>query len=375
MPTYPSLYIPHPSRVLLNLLRSGRARTLEGASFEPILNGYGLELQGNPTGVRQGNRSQTVILPTSGGKKVLRTYKPSLSASTIELEHAVLEHLADRNFSSPRLTKAPSGNTLLRLGELRHVLFDFIPGGRHYYHYMLLPSQERRCIRACGELLGELHAQLDDFSGGGYNPDGFTAFDQGRERDIDWLLAKIPSCVEATRRDRLHEKNRDIAALLAATPELEDQVRALHDAIDCAKLPRRIVHADFGPFNILFWKEQPPVVLDFEMVRRDWRLVDLVRSFYRFCCAGSGFDLRAMTCLLGGYESRVDLTREESANIPNVWRFLAARDQILNWETFCRSRTAKSRKALRAATFQWDWVGTHDSALRERFGWRQAVPA
>jgi hypothetical protein len=128
----PRVYLPRPDRLYLNL-RIGQQHTeVDLTMLKEILAEYEFELIKTPQLLSGGQRSHSLILFTSNGKKMLKRYKSSLSRSTIIQEHSILTYLTYVGFPSPRLVATPTGKTLVREGEHNYALFDFVEV-KHWY--------------------------------------------------------------------------------------------------------------------------------------------------------------------------------------------------------------------------------------------------
>ncbi len=168
--TAPRVYLPRPDRLLQQFKPSDQPIRMSQDTVQDLLVEYGLDLTGSAQAVSGGGRSQTLLVHSSGGRKIMRRYKPSLGLSTIVQEHSILAFLAQKNFLAPRLVAQTNGQTLLQRDGKRYALFEFIEGGFQYHHYLLTPGQRRQFIAISGRLLGQLHAQLSGFIPAGYNP-------------------------------------------------------------------------------------------------------------------------------------------------------------------------------------------------------------
>ena len=356
--TTPRPLIPRPGHFLRRCLRT---RNFEAPAIGPlrhVLAQYGLDLNSPPIGLQEGNRSTTVLLETSGGRKVLRQYSQKLGVDTMRMEHSVLRKLEACDYPSPRLVMTLSQESLVPRNEHHYALFDFIEGGYHYYHYLFLPSQTRELLQTSGELLGRMHAALTGFVGEGNNPDGFDPQSGQRGRDLTWLLAKLPACLEKTKRHTTHAA---VRRMLATADLTQGTLEVLDKELGMADLPRSIIHADYGPYNLLSRANLPPIVLDFEMVRMDWRLVDLLRSWHRFCRDRRGFRTSKMTQFTSGYAQAVRLEPREAASVSRLWRFLALKDAVLEWERWSLGNRAAPPRRLEAELRKYDWIAKNDT--------------
>lgn len=351
--TTPRPLIPRPGLFLRRWLRTRNFETPQIGPLRHLLAQYGLDLLSPPSGLQEGNRSTTVVLETSGGRKVLRQYSQKLGADTIRMEHSVLHKLATSDFPSPRLVTTLSQESLVPRDGHHYALFDFIEGGYHYYHYLFLPSQTREILQTSGELLGRMHAALIDFVAEGNNPDGFDPQTGQRGRDLTWLLAKLTACAETTKGHTTHAA---VERMLATAGPTQGTLEVLHEELGKADLPRSIIHADYGPYNLLSRATLPPVVLDFEMVRVDWRLVDLLRSWHRFCRDRRGFRTSKMMTFTAGYAKAVRLEPREIASVQQLWHFLALKDAVVEWERWSQGDPTAPPRRLEAELRKCDWI-------------------
>lgn len=350
------VYLPRPDHLCYNLKASQKRSTIDRAAVKAILAAYELDLIGEPRVLGGGNRSYSLLVHTSAGKKILKKYKPSLGQSTIIQEHSLLTYLAQTDFPSPHLVTTATGQTLLHRGSPRLALFDYIEGGFQYYHYMLLPGQLQQFITVAGEILALLHQTVRDFAPQGYNPDGFKSQHEDRWRDLAWLVTRLEHCVAET--VHLKEKgvdNKEAAWLLQQASYLEKSLIQLDAILKNATLPRLIIHGDYGPYNLLFRRNAPAIVLDFEMARLDWRLTELIGAWHRFGYSQLGRRLTRMKWLLDAYQTYFPLTKEETQLMPQVWEFLDLRQCVQNWHSYCQTgnaaRLAKARYNLQTAVW------------------------
>jgi len=361
----PRVYIPRPDR-LYQTFRSHQQRSrTDLADVRGLMAEFDLESTQKPQPLAGGNRNHSLLLHTSRGKKILKKYKQSLSQATIIHSHSILTYLAQIDFPSPRLVTTGTGQTLLRQGEDRYALFDFIESGFQYHHYLLFPGQARRFITAAGDRLALLHLALDDFTPQGHNPDGFKSKDEERWRNLDWLMNKLSRCRAETARFKRGAGQNQAARLLARADDLQEALLQLDSILGAAELPRLIIHADYGPFNLLFRKNEPAVILDFEIARLDWRIADLVLAWYRFGHDKLGFRFNKMKWFLEGYQTRWPLTKVELELLPAVWKYLYLWQGIAQWDHYCDTRQeihlAKAHRALEMVA----WMAANQATFRQ----------
>jgi Ser/Thr protein kinase RdoA (MazF antagonist) len=305
---------------------------------EEILADYDLELVKRPRMLGGRGRSRSLIVDTPQGKKVLKGYKHTVAQPTIVHEHSILRYLAQVDFPVPRLVATCTGETVVCKGESHYALFDFIKGGFQYHNYILLPAQARQFITIAGKTLAVLHSRLKDFMPEGYNPNGFKSQTESRWRDLEWYMSRLAHCVEETQRLKAAAGGTQATWLLQQAGRMEKALLQLDRTLKEAALPRLIIHADYGPYNMLFRHSGPVIVLDFEIARLDWRVSEFVYALPRFAHRRFfGLDFGEIRCFLDAYQSHLSMSDDELRFIPSVWQFLNIRRAIVCWHRYCET--------------------------------------
>lgn len=332
---FPRGVLPRPDRLYHSLRFRRRQSEVDLPTVEEILRAYDLELLARPEVPPGPGRSYSLIVNTPGGKKLLKRYKHTVPVPAIVHEHSILTYLTQVGFSSPCLVATPAGETLVCRNGHNYALFDFVEGGFQYHNYLWLPARLRWFIATSAEILAALHAKLRDFVPLGYNHNGFTSREGDWWRDLDWHASRLDRCIEETRRMRATSDGTGAAWLLERADDLEETLHRLDARLKQAALPRLIIHGDYGPYNLLFRRNAPVVVLDFEIARLDWRATELVDALYRFCYTRLGFSLDKIKCFLDAYRAYFPLEPGELESLPLVWEFLNVRRCIVRWHHYC----------------------------------------
>lgn len=347
-------YLPNPKRLYASIRSSSRKSFLSYHRLREILSLYDLTLDGVPVRPKAGSRNATLVINTTEGKKVLKRYKESLGDSTIIQEHSILKYLAENDFPAVRLVPARSGQTLIHFKKHRYALFDYINGFR-VYDYILLPTTRQQFIASAGQLLGVLHRVLSHFTPDGFNPDGFNPQTDRRWRDTQWFLNKIDD-IRIRSSDEKFTRMKELSIFMAESQNLGDSLVEIQKQLRPVNLPRQIIHKDFGPSNILFRKNEKPIVIDFEIARLDWRVIDLINGWERFCKNRFGLSRKKMKIFLDAYQKEVRLSENEFKYIPLVWKYLNLTGCIFNFHKFCitgsRSAFAYACRSLKKANWQ-----------------------
>lgn len=308
--------VARPDRRLARL-RIGRSGGIPRQQLAEVLDRYGLRATGRPrTLSAPGARGATVRLRTSGGEVVVKRYKESVDDAALAIEHAVLTALAEHDFPSPRLRQTVEAETSVNLDGARFAVSDAIRGYRHPHELVLSRADRHELDVIAGRLLARLHAALEDLDVPASTTLGFTGRQGGtRVRGVEFytdLLAQSP----APRRVRAW-----------AHAALWD----LYERFSAERVPTTVVHGDYGPYNLLIHSGRMPFLVDFELARRDWRLVDLATGINWFAQRRRSFDVAAARGFLLGYRQTGIAAESELHRIPEMAAFLALQRAVIAW--------------------------------------------
>ena len=114
---------------------------------------------------------------------------------------------------------------------------------------------------------------------------------------------------------------------------VERDLLSLDSELGSAGLRRQIIHGDYGPYNLLFKPGERIMILDFEMTRIDWLIVDLAKSYQQFGMNRFGVQPARIKRFLAGYEAMLPLDSNEIHLIPSAWLFLTLR-RVVVWDRF-----------------------------------------
>ena len=357
--------VPRPSRLIGSFsARVGRP-PIDPVTVRRILDGYDLSARGGPRNLPRGRRSRNVVVTTDRGVKVLKRYRPRWDAPTVGYGHSILVRLEDLRFPAPRLERLPDGGTwTIHDGDV-FALFDFLPGTVYSTSY-LGPTSRRRLIEASARTLARFHRALDGFVPRGSHHLGFVSATGPRQLDTAWYTATIRDLHE-----RSHHRSDDpdgpvrrrIADSAArAAGEIED----LDTMLGAARLPRIVIHGDYGLHNLMFQGFDLVVPLDFELSRLDWRLNDLIHVFAGYLgVRGDERDVRTMEVFARAYASEFPLRTEEERVLFEAWRLSTLQSAVRHWHSsFQTDRpTAQLASAVRSID-RANWVVRHPDVVR-----------
>jgi len=313
--------------------------------------------------VRRGSRRSPKVRIRTGRRTYLlkRRSPKSRDPFRVAFAHGVQLHLAARGYPVPRLigTRADR-NSMLQLGEEIYELFEFVEGHRY--------DASSPATLAAGRSLGRLHALLADFDSV-YRPPPTSFHALG----IDAAFGQVPAAVagvepgvDARWLERLVERLRSRYAEAGARVE----------ELGWAAWPRRVVHGDWHPGNLVFNGEEVAAVLDFDTCRIEPLVADLANGCLQFAMRmgpriedpddwPEGLSTRRFVQLARGYEAahpgELDATALEAVPALMIEALVVeAALPIAATGTFAR---IPGSSFLRMVDRKTEWVETHAPTL------------
>jgi Ser/Thr protein kinase RdoA (MazF antagonist) len=336
-PRFPIVARPDRALARLRIRRSGG---IPASQLAAVLDRYGLHATGRPRVLSAPRaRGATVRVRTADGEVVVKRYKPNVEPSVLAIEHAVLAALATDDFPAPRLRTALDGTSGVSLDGACFAVSDAIGGYRHPHELVMARTDRRQLEVIAARLLARLHAALEALDVPPSATLGFAGRDGPRVRDVAWYTDRLADA-PAPRRVR--------AWVHGALWELYERFQA-------EGLPTTVVHGDYGPYNLLIRPGRVPVVVDFELARRDWRLVDLATGIGWFAQRRRTFDAAAGRRFLEAYRQASAIRDDELQRLPQVAAFLALQRAVIAW-----SRTAEGGLLDWDAEARWRIVAAED---------------
>ncbi len=367
------LSLPRPAR-LTGMIRSRqRPLDIDLATVEAVLEKYRLSITSRPENLPLSRRTHNVLLDTQSGKKVIKQYRQKLPASTIEYSNSILLRLGEVGFPSLRLDLAGPGETFVAHAGANYAITSFV-NGASYSLSLLLRKHRLELIQSAGQTLAHLHRALDGFTPTGSHHLGFSSTSGRWQRDVNWYENKACELFELSHAkdygaDKLH-----LDWLVGNYRYILDELMIMDEALDKAALPRLIIHGDYGLHNLVFPKNAPVTVLDFETARLEWRLSDLVSALSRLRFKNGSYDFETIKSFLRGYTSVFPIGADEWKWLPDVWRFYKLRSAIIYWNSYFETGgPARKLISARDAVQQADWVIQHPDRLFRLIDWNQAV--
>jgi Ser/Thr protein kinase RdoA (MazF antagonist) len=337
--------VPLPSRVMDAARARVRRPSIDRDAADAILASYGLRVTKRVRNLPVGRRNRSVVVHTRAGPKVLKRYRDQWEVPTIVHEHSILRHLASTGFPAVRVEAARSGATLIDREDGRFALFAFEDGVN--LAGFLLPLERRfRLWELAGRLLAEFHHAVEGFVPEGAHHLGYVGPIGERSRDLAWHLGSLQELSRDPVSTIGGEPEANIGWLRGNAERIGDRILALHETLGEAQLSRSVIHGDYGLHNILFRRAGSPILLDFELARFDWRLIDIVTVLSRV-------EARLAAAFLHGYEEVAGPPGDEWRFLSDVWQFYRLSGAVQSWFTYARfgdaRRLATARRRVEEA--------------------------
>jgi glycosyltransferase involved in cell wall biosynthesis/Ser/Thr protein kinase RdoA (MazF antagonist) len=327
-----------------------------------ILAHYDLELTRPLENLPFGNRSSNVLVHTSAGKKVFKLYRDKWQLERIVYEHAILKQLQAIDFPAIRLTLTPQGESLVQQNGRTYALFDFLEGNAYLASY-IPRSQLLQLHQLLGKVLAQFHSQLAGFLPDGDHHLGFKSYDSDRRRDLAWHLNVLSELADRSKNVTNAEAQSLLYKIVEKGDVIGEALCQLDNTLAGAELPRLLIHGDYGLHNVLFQRDGTVTLLDFELARLEWRLIDLVIMMSRL----TGENRRVF---MTAYQSEYPLSEQEWELLPQVWQYYMLRGAVQYCHNYFELGGVRRLTAAHERLKLADWALQHKAEL-----WQMKIPS
>lgn len=330
--------VPRPRQ--LSLLVRGRVGppAVAPRTVDSFLAELGLSRRGRVSNLPLGRRSDSVRVHTEAGTLVVRAYREHWPDETLRHEHSLLVQLQKAGYPAARLVGAPGGETVVRCDGRRLAAYRYAPG-RNLSGSFLSPAVTRETHHLSGRLLARLHRVTTDFEPEGRHHLRMDGTGADRLASQLELLHEL----EATEGTRADDWVRRRAG------EVADRLSALHATLMGADLDIAVIHGDFGLHNLVVQRDGTPTVVDFELARRDWRLVDIVEALGSMSGAGA-------EAFLAGYTFEAGGEPRDWRHLAEMWQYHRLSGAVRSWESYMRRSEPERLEAARRRLVEADRV-------------------
>jgi len=354
--------IPKPRFIKQTLLKKIRPKKSIWTSdeIEGLMNYYDL---GDCQVIMElgGGGSDNVLLQTQKGKKVLKKYYWSLPS--IIHEHSILKRIFDKDkkFPAPSVEINNDGSPFTQFSDRYYAIYDFIDGFCYSHYFLPLETREKLLTQAAATL-ARFHKLMVGFVPEGRKYNGFMPDGNLMWRGVEWHLEVIDKYLERYDKNAIYDEK--IKFLLGIEDELKQgyiEVGRYYENTNQI-LPRRVIHGDFAPHNVLFNHQGIKAVLDFGDSNLNLRVADVARGLRTFAISnGEKINKRLLQIFIKSYHERHPLLEAEILAIPD----LILRRYYMNivWSLFnemeatSNLRPITQKKSLNR--LQWIWKCAH----------------
>lgn len=311
--------IPKPGFVKKMLIEKNRPKKSNWTSneIEGLMNYYDL---GDCRVIMDlgGGNSNNILLQTQKGKKVLKKYYWSLP--TIIHEHSIIRRIFDKDkeFPTPFVEINNDGSTFTQFAGRYYAIFDFVDGYCYSNYFLPLKIREKWVAQAA-ETMARFHKLMIGFVPDGKKVNGFMPDGCRMWRGVEWHLEVIDKYLERYYKNEIYDKQ--IGFLLGIKDELKQRYMEVSLYYEDANqlLPRRVIHGDYAPHNLLFNDQGIKAVLDFGDSNLNLRVYDVARSLNTMVMSNRGkINKHLLHIFMESYHEQHPLLDEEILAIPDL---------------------------------------------------------
>ncbi|MFQ5343739.1 MAG: phosphotransferase [Anaerolineae bacterium] len=252
--------------------------------------------------VEHGYVNENWFIDTTTGRYFLKRRHPSLrDPHRLSAQHVLVQHLNAAGFPAPAIIPARDGSTFLDLEDETYEIHSYIPG-------TIGDIGQPAHFAAAARTLGWYHATVEGFNHRRLHP---------RRRYTPSILAQIV--------ERLVDDWRG-----QTSPALDGLLRKLQaHVVDLASHSQRdrqlselVIHGDYYTENLIFQGDVVAGVVDYDLARWTWRVVELAETLIYFAAERPGrlkhvvypgvLDLSAAQRFLAAYSDAVSLSNAET---------------------------------------------------------------
>jgi hypothetical protein len=309
-----------PGRLNLKVRAALSRPDLAPATLDLVLDEYGLSRLGRPHNLAFALRSASAWVDTDQGRVVVRGYRGHWPDPTIRHEHSVLGHLESMNYPATRLLTRLDQDTITRVGEQRLAVFRFSEGVNLAGSLLIGAGGWVEASHLLGTLLARLHRDTADLTPQGTHHLSLDPGDPVGSR----LASQLETLGSLAGAPATHP---DVAWLQARAPEIERRLIRLAGILADADLEVAVIHGDFGFHNVLLRRDGGATVHDFELARRDWRLVDVVETI-------SPMPPEQARHLLDGYRFEAGGEPQDWRRLTEMWEYHRLGGAVRSWQSY-----------------------------------------
>jgi homoserine kinase type II len=256
-----------------------------------------------------GGRVPKIAIVSNQGKFLLKRRPKSKGLlQRLQFTHQVQEHLRKKALPVISLVHTAAAGSFVQIDDRIYECFKFVTGVRY-------DGSADATIEA-GRQLGKLHRTLADFKQhSGELGDGFHDSSTVRRGLKQTGSQKAPKPSKT-----LHVAAEQLMRLYNAS-----SVRVNEFGFD--SWPRQIVHGDWHPGNMLFWRHRLIAVLDFDSIRFAPKVTDLANGMLQFSIVGGRpnpadwpayLDQEKLEQFLHGYREVLRIKKNQLNSLPDL---------------------------------------------------------
>ncbi|MBU0457610.1 MAG: phosphotransferase, partial [Nanoarchaeota archaeon] len=251
-----------------------------------------------------GFNNRANIIVSDQGKFFQKIYQ-RLVLGELERVIPVIEYLSKLDFPVPQPVKSVNNNFIVDFQGKPSVLFNYLPG-------KIKEQFSRNELLDVGRNIARLHLSLREYP----NLDDFIKNDEDYN-STSWYDHNIT----------LLKKLGSLESRLIVEEYVKLQKQKPNE-FDLNELPLSLLHGDFRNENILFQDNKITGITDFECMRYDNRIYDIIFGVIGFCMLKGNLDKVGMNDVLNSYNSISRLKEGELEAFPFMLK-------LMTWDKWC----------------------------------------
>ena len=278
---------------------------LSSEEISALLTGYDLGDLKTHKGMLKGVENTNYFIETTKGHFILTLFEGRARPTDLPYFMAIMQHLHDRGFSSPKPIENNKGEILQHVKGKMASIVSFLEGVEPT---TITPNH----LTALGTKMAEMHETLGSFKDKRTNDFSLPTWQS--------MATEVAPHLDNITDDCAKRVAMEIKYLSKVWPNLAS------GDLTTSELPTGTIHADLFPDNVFFEGDTFTGFIDFYFTCTDFLIYDLAVAINSWCFdKNHQFQPHFAAALIKGYEQVRPLTNAEVTALPIMYRGAALR--------------------------------------------------
>jgi len=207
-----------------------------------------------------------IIQDDSGKKYVAKIWSNEYPADVIRSRLRIIDFMYDHGISTPRLLENLYGSKLTRVNKVNYTLTTFIEGRR-------ANPEVTHEVSLAFSALTDFNSKLAHFK----RVNEFVPLKRysgkSLQEQFEELVPYLPK----------NATNEIDAYVLAHLDEVKTKISLVQERFSKLNHPKQLIHGNFNLGSTLIKDDELAGILDYNLIREDFRGVDAIHTLYLFC--------------------------------------------------------------------------------------------